>query len=140
MSMARVRTQSSSSQSSEHSVSMEWQVGGKDLLHSMSSSDEYDDDLEGGDQEASEYAKFLYGYGKVAGKGSNNSGNTSSATSSSPVRQVAVNKKVHGFHGGHVDHSKSVLSAVVWVTSLCLTVGYLLWRVLPPPEVSDLIA
>ena len=143
--MARARTHSSgsNSQSSDYS-SIEWQVGGKDLLHSMGSYDEYDDlekAEENRDQQAPEYAKTLYGY-KI-GIGGNNGSSSSSGSSSSGGGSRSSRgdaKKAHGFHGqGHVDHSKSVWLHSAVVTSLCLTIGWFLYTILPKPA-EDLLA
>ena len=147
MNMARARTHSSgsNSQSSDHS-SIEWQVGGKDLLHSMGSYDEYDyDDLEKAeenrDKQAPEYAKILYGYkiGVGGNNGSSSSGGGSGSSSGSSNSRGDA-RKAHGFHGqGHLDHSKSVWLHSAVVTSLCLTIGWFLYNILPKPA-EDLLA
>ena len=119
---ARARTQSSSSVSSEYSV--DWQVGGQDLVGDVSM--DYDPECQRGSKElVAEYAKFsnTFGYGKIEEEISNKNVKLRAET-------------MHGFGGNNDVHNKSIY-VLLYVTSLCLGVGWLLWRVLPSPEVVD---
>ena len=119
--IARARTYSNSSGSSDYSI--EWQVGGQALI-----GEDYDPECQAGSGESSaEIAKFLnnYGYGKMGDAPRSNS------------NKLRAEHK-HGFNGGQIDgHNKSVY-VLLYVTSLCLGVGWLLWQILPAPaEVMD---